>query len=79
VILGVDVTTDKEPAARDFVERYKLTYPVGRDVEGDITSLYGVTGTPTVFYVDRAGKLVGRHEGELNEADFRQRIANLLK
>lgn len=79
MILGVNVTSDKEPAARDFVKRYKLTYPVGRDVTGDIMWRYAVTGTPTVFYVDKAGKLVGRHAGEMKEADFRKRIEKLLK
>ena len=79
MILGVNITSDQEPAARDFVKRYKLTYPVGRDVSGDIMSRYAVTGTPTLFYVNKAGKLVGRNAGESNEADFRQRIENLLK
>jgi thioredoxin-related protein len=79
VILGVNISQDQEQPARDFVERYKLMYPVGRDVSGTIGSLYGVTGTPTIIFVDKAGRLVERHVGAMTEEEFRQRIENLLK
>ncbi len=79
MILGVDIVTDQEQPARDFVKRYKLTYPVGRDVSGTIGSLYAVTGTPTVIFVDKAGRLVERHVGAMTEAEWRQRIEDLLK
>jgi hypothetical protein len=49
VILGVNISQDQEQLARDFVERYRLAYPIGRDVSGTIGSLYAVTGTPTAF------------------------------
>ena len=79
VILGVNIAQDEETAALAFVNRYKLTYPVGRDVSGTIGSLYAVTGTPTVIFVDRAGRLVERHVGGMSEADFLKRIEHLLK
>jgi cytochrome c biogenesis protein CcmG, thiol:disulfide interchange protein DsbE len=79
VILGVSIATDEEEGARAFVERYKLTHPNGRDVSGTITSLYGVKGTPTVIFIDKAGKLVERHAGAMAEEDFRTRIEALLK
>jgi thioredoxin-related protein len=79
VILGVNIAQDQETAALAFADRYKLTYPVGRDVSGTIGSLYAVTGTPTVIFVDKAGRLVERHVGGMTEADFRQRIEDLLK
>ena len=79
MILGVNIVTDQEQPARDFVKRYKLTYPVGRDVSGTIGSLYAVTGTPTVIFVDKAGRLVERHVGAMSEEEFLRRIENLLK
>jgi peroxiredoxin len=78
-IVGVNVTQDQEPTARAFVERYKLTFPVGHDISGEIISLYAVQAVPTVILVDKTGKLVERHVGELTKSELRQRIDALLK
>ena len=78
-ILGVNIFSDQEEAARDFVKRYKLTFTIGRDVSGAIGKLYCVTGTPTLNFVDKAGLLVERHVGGMSETDFRKRIEDLLK
>jgi len=41
--------------------------PVLLDDSGDVTGrLYGVWGPPTVYFVDRAGRLVGRAVGPRN-------------
>jgi peroxiredoxin len=79
VIIGVDVAQDQEPAARDFVERYKLTFPVGHDTSGEIASRYAVQNAPTISFVDKTGKLAAWHVGELSEGEFRQRIDDLLQ
>ena len=78
-VIGVDVTQDQEPTARAFVERDKLTFPVGHDTSGKIISLYAVQAVPTIILVDKAGKLVERHVGELTKSELRQRIDALLK
>jgi len=73
------VSWDKDQLARIFLEVYKVTYPVGRDASGTIGKLYGVEATPTSVFIDKAGRLLERHEGGLDEAEFRQRIDALLK
>lgn len=78
-VLGINVTWDKEQLVRTFMDVYKVTYPVGRDASGAIGTQYGVEATPTSVFIDKAGRLVERHEGELGEAEFRQRIDALLK
>lgn len=78
-MLGINVSWDKDQLARMFMGVYKVTYPVGRDASGTIGKLYGVEATPTNVFIDKAGRLVERHEGGLEEADFRQRIDALLK
>jgi cytochrome c biogenesis protein CcmG/thiol:disulfide interchange protein DsbE len=70
---------DEDQPARNFVKRYKLTYPNGRDISGTIGSLYAVTGTPTVIFVDKTGNLVERHVGSMSPEDFRQKVKDLLK
>ena len=79
VVVGVDVTQDQEPTARAFVEKDKLTFPVGHDTLGNIISLYAVQAVPTIIFVDKAGKLVERHVGEFTKSELRQRIDALLK
>ena len=79
VVLGVNVQWDKEQLAKTFVEVYKLTFPVGRDASGEIGKLYQVEATPTSLFIDKAGRLVEQHKGELDEADFVKRIDGLLK
>ncbi len=79
IVLGVNVQWDKEQLAKTFVEVYKLTFPVGRDASGEISKLYQVDATPTSLFIDKAGRLVEQHEGELGETEFVKRIDGLLK
>ena len=78
-MLGINVSWDKDQLARTFMDVYKVTYPVGRDASGAIGKLYGVEATPTSVFIDKAGRLVERHEGGLEEADLQRRIDTLLK
>lgn len=76
--LSVNIYWDKERPAKKFVEEYRLPFPVGRDADGKIGTLYGVEATPTSLFIAKDGKLVERHEGGLEEAYFEQRINSLL-
>jgi peroxiredoxin len=46
-----------------FVQKHKLTLPVLLDPDGDVSSAYRVTATPTVFLVARDGRLVAKALG----------------
>jgi hypothetical protein len=49
---------------RRVVKERSYTAPVLLDASGDVTGrLYGVWGPPTVYLVDRQGRLVGRAVG----------------
>ena len=52
----------EDPAAvRKAIEERGYTAPVLIDRSGDVTGrLYGVWGPPTLYFVDREGRLVGR-------------------
>jgi thioredoxin-related protein len=60
------------------VEEYRLPFPVGRDSDARIGTLYGVESTPNTLFIGKDGKLVERVDGELEEAAFEQRINSLL-
>lgn len=77
-MLGVNVVWDTDAGAREFVARHKLPYPVGRDSSAAAGTPYGVEATPTTLFIDRSGILVTRKTGELDAAEFEQRIERLL-
>ena len=78
VLLSVNAVWDKDGPAKKFIEDYRPPFPVGRDSDGKIGSLYGVEATPTTLFIGKNGKLVERQEGALEEAYFDQRINWLL-
>jgi AhpC/TSA family protein len=62
-VLLVDFREGSEVVKRAARER-GYTAPVLVDEAGDVTGrMYGVWGPPTVYLIDRAGRLVGRAVG----------------
>ena len=62
-VLLIDFRESPDHVRRVVKER-GYTAPVLLDESGDVTGrLYGVWGPPTVYLVDRAGRLVGRAVG----------------
>jgi cytochrome c biogenesis protein CcmG/thiol:disulfide interchange protein DsbE len=60
VFVGIDyhdVTGD----ARRFLSHHGVTYLAVLDGSGKIGDRYGLTGVPETFFVNRSGRLVGRH------------------
>jgi len=56
LFLGV-AYMDTEPAARDFLEEYGVSYPNGPDLRGEVSDLYQVQGVPETFILDQDGIL----------------------
>ena len=82
---GLDVvliTFRESPAlVKRTVQERGYTAPVLLDESGDVTGrVYGVWGPPTVYFVDRAGQLVGRAVGARawDSPAARRFIADLL-
>lgn len=56
-VLGVtwrDTTDD----AQAFARRFKLSYPIVRDVSGGFAQTLGLLGVPETFLIDRQGRIV---------------------
>lgn len=60
VILGIHSQRGASDRAgvEAFVERHRVRYPIGLDVDGAAGSAYGVRGIPKAFVYDREGELV---------------------
>jgi peroxiredoxin len=53
---------ESEPAVREFVEEYDLSFTVVMD-DADVNSAYGVFSIPTTFILDKSGQVVKKHLG----------------
>ncbi|MGH2562143.1 MAG: alkyl hydroperoxide reductase [Thermomicrobiales bacterium] len=66
----IGVHSAKFPAEQDpanlqaAIQRHELTHPVVADPEMEIWQGYAVRAWPTLMFVDPAGRVYGKHEGE---------------
>jgi cytochrome c biogenesis protein CcmG, thiol:disulfide interchange protein DsbE len=65
--VGIDVK-DFRGDARDFVERYGVTYPNVYDGKGSTIGRYGVTGYPETYFIDTEGRVRYRIAGPVEDA-----------
>ncbi|HVS29655.1 MAG TPA: TlpA disulfide reductase family protein [Solirubrobacteraceae bacterium] len=65
-VLGVDFR-DTEPDAHAFVRRYGISYPSLRDTEGKLAHDYGTAALPETFVIDRRGRIVAAHRGQVDQ------------
>lgn len=80
-ILAINATNqDNLNNAINFVQEYKLTFPILLDTNGEVSRQYHLNSLPTSFFVDRNGVIqqvvVG---GPMSEALLRIRIEQLLQ
>lgn len=78
VFLGVDYV-DTEPAAREYLQRYGVTYPNGPDLKTRISTLYHIRGVPETFVVDRAGQIVLFWPGPLSDSSSQARFVAAIE
>ena len=78
LFVGVDFQ-DGEEAALAFIREFGLTFPSGFDPRGTVGVDYGVYGLPETFFIDRQGRVVIRHVGEMNRAQLDGYLRRLLR
>ena len=62
VVLAVNIEEGRDKV-RAWVKKHGVTVPVVLDGDGDVSSEYRVTATPTAVLVDRTGRTVARAVG----------------
>jgi cytochrome c biogenesis protein CcmG/thiol:disulfide interchange protein DsbE len=65
-ILAVSIDSKGREAVVPFMRKYNLTFPVLLDPEGKIGTLYGLTGVPESFLIDRKGIVVKKVIGPID-------------
>ena len=69
-IVGVSVDArGEEPDIRAFAERFRMTYPIWRDPDERVQSLFLALGVPSTYLIDRKGVLRWRRLGTLRASD----------
>ncbi|MFN2148833.1 MAG: TlpA family protein disulfide reductase [Anaerolineales bacterium] len=56
IFLGVDYV-DTEPEAREYLERFKISYPNGPDLGTRISQAFRIRGVPETYVIGPAGRL----------------------
>jgi cytochrome c biogenesis protein CcmG/thiol:disulfide interchange protein DsbE len=74
--IGVD-SKDYGPDARAWERKHGITYPSGHDGSGTVLNRWeGRTLLPSIFFVDRQGKVVGQLEVEEDLPRYLRQIAS---
>jgi cytochrome c biogenesis protein CcmG, thiol:disulfide interchange protein DsbE len=76
-VIGID-TFDARSDAISFIHQLHLTYPMWRDPEGQAKSMFGATGFPESFVVDRSGRVAAIERGPVNDAFMQGTVLPLL-
>ena len=74
---GVDMLDVTGPA-QDFIDKYKLTYPMLKDKDGHGVETYGVVQYPETFVIDRQGRIADVRRGPVDEEFMRKSVEPLL-
>jgi cytochrome c biogenesis protein CcmG/thiol:disulfide interchange protein DsbE len=77
MFLGVNYQ-DRDAAAREFLARFRHTFPNGPDVGSKVAIEYGLRGVPETFFIDRDGRIAHKHVGEISFPTLVQQIERLL-
>lgn len=79
-VVAVDVKIDDGlPAVLAFIDELGLTFPVVRDVTGEVEiGLYNVLGYPTSVFVDRDGIIRYVHRGPLTRDFLEEKLKEIL-
>ena len=65
-VLAVSLDKNSDAKVRDFVEEYKLSFPILMDTEGKAEKLYPTVSIPFTFVIDQEGRVVARVDGAKN-------------
>ena len=71
--IGVNMNDSME-LAREFADRYGVTYDLVFDVNGSLTRALGVATAPVTLFVDPTGVIVGQVAGEITAATLDERL-----
>ncbi len=76
IFIGIAIE-DTETKAKLFVDKFKLSFPIGLD-PGEIHKSYPLYGVPTTVFVDKQGKINYLHMGGVTENLIRHELDKII-
>jgi cytochrome c biogenesis protein CcmG/thiol:disulfide interchange protein DsbE len=76
-LVGINIQ-DREEPARKFLRDFGHTFPNAPDLSGKVAIDYGVYGVPETFFIDRQGRIRGKHVGAVTDEILKRQIEPLL-
>jgi len=70
---------DDREEVKNYIEKYKINYPILLDETGDIYKYYGEPGFPTLFFIDSKGKVIDQIIGSTDIEIIEDSFKNLLE
>lgn len=77
IVIGVDIQ-DRDADAKAFIEKFKLSFPNGPDLQGKLSIGYGVYGVPETFFIGKDGTIHYKHVGALDERILKAKVEEML-
>lgn len=74
-ILAVNIG-ESDVVVKEFINRHNLTFPILNDKNQEVLTAYGVDPLPITFLIDKEGKVVRIHKGEILNEDV---VVDMLK
>lgn len=78
VMLGINTGEDRLTVDR-FVKQVGVDFPILLDSENEAVQKYGIVPMPTTFFVDKKGKIISIHEGELDLNTLDEQIRKIVE
>ncbi|ALC90073.1 thiol-disulfide oxidoreductase [Bacillus sp. FJAT-18017] len=75
-VLAVNIG-ESNLAVGNFAEKYSLDFPVVLDKSRQVMNAYGVDPLPATFLIDKEGKVVRYHTGQLTEETVKQYMESI--
>ncbi len=77
VFLGLDYL-DQEPAAKAYLEEFRVSYPNGPDLKSKAARDYGIKGVPETFFINAEGKIAYMVIGPIvNQGQMEQGLSKI--
>ena len=67
VVVGVSLDQGGSAVVQSFASKMAIEYPIAIGNE-ELAAAYGVQAIPTTFIIDRAGNVIGEHQGDTGRA-----------
>jgi cytochrome c biogenesis protein CcmG, thiol:disulfide interchange protein DsbE len=79
IFLGVD-WVDTEIPAKQYLDKFKITYANGPDLRTSVSQLFRIKGVPETYFIGKDGRLADFQIGPFSSAaELQAKIDNLLK